>query len=87
MTFWQWLTNNWVKALSTLGALNSALITATASGMFDGLLAPQSVKWLALIGFFMNAWLIGVGFNNSTKERVAAAMETALKSTPPPETP
>lgn len=83
MTFWQWLNDNWVKTLSSIGALNSALITATASGMFDGLLSPALVKWLALGGFFMNAWLIGVGFNNSTKEKVAAAMETAIRSTPP----
>lgn len=82
MTFWQWLNENWVKTLSSIGALNSALITATASGMFDGLLAATSIKWLALGGFFLNAWLIGVGFNNSTKERVAAAMETAIKATP-----
>lgn len=85
MTFWMWLNSNWVKVLSSIGAVNSALISATASGMFDGLLAPNSIKWLALGGFFLNAWLIGVGFNNSTKERVAAAMETALKSTPPKE--
>lgn len=85
MTFFQWLQDNWVKTLSSIGALNSALITATASGMFDGLLPEQSVKWLALGGFFMNAWLIGVGFNNSTKVKVASAMETAIKSQPPKE--
>jgi hypothetical protein len=85
MTFWDWLNSNWVKTLSTIGALNSALITATASGMFDGLLEPASVKWLALGGFFLNAWLIGVGFNNSTKIRVAEAMQTAIRATPAPE--
>lgn len=82
MTFWQWLTNNWVKTLSTVGAMNSALIAAVAAGMFNKLLDDVSIQWLGLAGFFMNAFLIGVGVNNTTKERVAAAMETAIKSTP-----
>jgi hypothetical protein len=83
MTFWQWLQQNWVKTLSSIGSLNSALIAATASGMFTGLLPDTSIKWLALGGFFMNAWLVGVGFNNTTKERVASALETAIKAQPP----
>lgn len=83
MTFWQWLQENWVKTLSSIGALNSALITATASGMFTGLLPENSVKWLALGGFFMNAWLIGVGFNNSAKVAVAKVIDNALQATPP----
>lgn len=82
MTFFDWLQSNRVKTLGSLGALNSALITATASGMFNGLLAESAVKWLALGGFFLNAWLVGVGFNNTTKEKLAAAMEAAIKSTP-----
>ncbi len=83
MIFLTWLNDNWVKTLSGIGALNSALITATASGMFEGLVATTSIKWLALGGFFLNSWLIGVGFSNTTKEKVAAAMQTAI-NTPPP---
>lgn len=90
MTFWQWLNDNWVKTLSSIGALNSALIAATAGGMFIGLLPDTSIKWLAILGFFMNAWLVSVGHRNTTEEKVAGAkvevakaMETALNSTPP----
>lgn len=84
MSFWQWLNSNWVKVVSTLGALNSALITGVASGMFDGLINPNNVRWLGIIGFSMNAFLISVGFNNSTKEKVAAAFQDAINASPPP---
>lgn len=89
MTFWQLLNSNWVKLLSSLGALNSALIAATAGGMFEGLVAATTIKWLAITGFFMNAWLISVGYRNTTAERVAEAkvevakaLDSAIKSTP-----
>lgn len=90
MTFWQWLNGNWVKILSSIGALNSALIAATAGGMFVGLVEDTTVKWLAILGFFMNGWLISVGYRNTTSERVAEAkvevaraLDSAIKSTPP----
>jgi hypothetical protein len=89
MTFWQWLNGNWVKILSSIGALNSALIAATAAGMFAGLVEDTTIKWLAILGFFMNAWLVSVGYRNTTEEKVAdakvevaKAMETAILSTP-----
>jgi len=92
MTFWQWLNGNWVKTLSSIGALNSALIAATAGGMFLGLVEDTTIKWLAIFGFFMNAFLVSVGHRNTTQEKVAdakvevaQAMETAIKSTPPQE--
>jgi len=92
MTFWQWLSSNWVKVLSSVGALNSALIAATAAGMFVGLVEDTTIKWLAILGFFMNSWLVSVGFKNTTEEKVAAAevkvaraMETAILATPPDE--
>lgn len=90
MTFWQWLNGNWVKILGSIGALNSALIAATAAGMFIGLVEEATIKWLAIFGFFMNAWLVSVGYRNTTQEKVAdakaevaRAMETAITSTPP----
>jgi hypothetical protein len=89
MTFWQWLNDNWVKTFSSIGALNSALIAATAGGMFTGLISDEAIKWLAILGFFMNAWLVSVGGRNTTEQKVAAAkvevakaMETAINSTP-----
>lgn len=89
MTFWQWLNSNWVKTLSSAGALNSALIAATAGGMFTGLVEDTTIKWLAILGFFMNAFLVSVGQRNTTQEKVAdakaqvaKAMETAIASTP-----
>lgn len=89
MTFWTFLNSNWVKLLSSIGALNSALIAATAGGMFDGLVDGSTIKWLAILGFFMNAWLISVGYRNTTeikvadaKVEVAKAMQTAINSTP-----
>lgn len=89
MTFWQWLDGNWVKTVSSIGALNSALIAATAGGMFTGLIEDATIKWLAILGFFMNAFLVSVGNRNTTQEKVAdakvevaRAMETAISSTP-----
>lgn len=89
MTFWQWLNGNWVKVLGSIGALNSALIAATAGGMFAGLVEETTIKWLAIVGFFMNAWLVSVGYRNTTQEKVADAkaevanaMQTAIQATP-----
>lgn len=93
MNFWQWLDDNWVKSLSSLGALNSALIGAVAAGMFTGLLSVEAIKWLAIFGFFMNVFLVSVGYRNTTEQKVAhakvqvaKALETAIQSTPPVKT-
>lgn len=89
MTFWQWLNGSWVKVISSIGTLNSALIAATAGGMFIGLVDESTIKWLAIFGFFMNAFLVGVGQRNTTQEKVAdakievaKAMDTAIKANP-----
>lgn len=93
MTFWQWLNENWVKFVSTLGALNSALIAAVAAGMFMGLISDEAIKWLAIFGFFMNVFLVSIGYRNTTEQKVAAAkievakaIDTAIKTPPPKET-
>lgn len=78
-----WLTNNWVKVLSTVGAMNSALIAAVAGGMFNKVMSETDITWLGIIGFFMNAFLIGVGFNNTTQQKIAAAMQDAINAQPP----
>lgn len=90
MTFWQWLNGNWVKILGSIGGLKDALIAAIAGGMFVGLVEEETIKWLAIAGFFLNAWLVQVGNRNTTQERVAdakvevaKAMETAMHTPPP----
>lgn len=89
MTFFDWIRQNWVKVLSSIGALNSALIAATAGGMFDGLISASVIKWLAILGFFMNSWLISVGYRNTTEQKVADAkvevaktVQAAINATP-----
>ena len=84
MTFWDFYQNNRVKLLSGIGAVNNALIGAAATGMLDGLLSVLAIKWLALIGFLINAWLVGIGFNNTSREKIADAIQEALKATPAP---
>lgn len=89
MTFWDWLNGNWVKILGSLGALDSALIAAMHSGMFKGLVEDSTIAWLGIIGFFLNALLVNLGYRNTTQEKVAdakvevaRAMETAITATP-----
>lgn len=86
MTFWEWLNSNWTKILGTLTTMLSTVMALIASGSFEGLLDPIAIKWLSITGIIVGAATAGVGFNNSSKERVAAAMETAIMATPPPET-
>lgn len=82
MTFWDLLNNNWTKILGTATTLLSTLMALVANGSFDGLLSPTAIKWLSIIGILVGAATAGVGFNNSSKERVAVAMETAINASP-----
>lgn len=82
MTFFQWLNENWTKILGTLSTMLTTLMTLIASGAFEGLLEPSAIKWLGIAGMLIGSATVGVGFNNSTKERVASAMETAIKAQP-----
>lgn len=83
MTFWQFVSNNWTKILGTASTMLTTLMTLIASGAFDGLLDPSVIKWLGIAGMLIGSATVGVGFNNSAKARVAEAMETAIKSSPP----
>ena len=78
-----WLNDNWTKILGTLTAMLSTVIALAANGSFDGLLSPEAIKWLSIIGIVLGSATTGIGFRNTTRERVAAAMETAIKSNPP----
>lgn len=83
MTFFQWLNDNWTKILGTLSTMLSTIIALAANGSFSGLLDEAAIKWLSIIGIVLGSAITGVGFSNTTKERVAAAMETAIKTQPP----
>ena len=75
-----WLKDNLVKIL---GSITTSISTLLAANAFEGLLSPPGIRVVNIINVIVGAALVAVGFNNTTKERVAAAMETALKSTPP----
>lgn len=80
MTFWQWLNGNWTKILGSFTAALGALQVMISAGVMDKLVSDVTRGWLGVIIGVVTA---AVGFNNSTKEKVAAAMEMAIKSTPP----
>lgn len=73
------LANNITKIL---GAIQTTLMAMIAAGSFDGLLSGPSIRWIGIVGTLVGAATTAVGFNNTTKERVAEAMETAIKATP-----
>lgn len=82
MTF---ISNHITKVLGAVSTVLSTLMGLIASGQMEGLMSPESIRWLAIIGTLVGAAITGVGFNNSTKERVAQAMELAIKAQPPQE--
>jgi fructose-specific phosphotransferase system IIC component len=83
MTFWDLLSSNWTKILGTISTVLSTLMALAANGSFDGLLEPSSIKWMAIVSLLLGAAITGVGFNNSSREKVAEAMQTAIKANPP----
>lgn len=82
MTFWQLISNNLTKISGTVSTLLATLMTLIASGAFEGLLDPSVIKWLGIAGMLVGSITTGVGFNNSSKEKVASAMETAINARP-----
>lgn len=86
MTFWDLLNNNWTKILGTIATVLSTLTALAASGAFDGLISLHAIKWISIIGILVSAAITGVGVRNTTAERVATAMQDAIKASPPPET-
>lgn len=80
-----WITDNITKILGAISTVIATLMTMIASGVFDGLLDPKDIRWLGIFGMLVSAAITGVGFNNSSKERVAKAMEVAIRSEPPKE--
>lgn len=74
-----WLKDNLVKVL---GSITTSLSTLLAANAFEGLLSQPGIRVVNIVNVIIGAALVAVGFNNTTKERVAAAMETAIKATP-----
>lgn len=82
MTFWQLIINNITKILGVASTVLSTLMTMIANGMFEGLLEPSAIRWIGIIGMLVGTAVTAVGFNNSSKEKLASAMEAAIKATP-----
>lgn len=82
MTFWQWLSENKVKLMGSITTMNATLIALVAGGAFNAVLSTPQIVWLGIFGALVGAALTGAGFSNTTKERVAAAMQTAINATP-----
>lgn len=91
MSFWS---NHKTKALGSAVALVSGLALMTTNMSFDGLLEPATIRWIAivcnLLGTVLGVWTVGIGSSNTTQirvaeaeARVAAAMDTALRTQPP----
>jgi hypothetical protein len=70
--------------LTSFFGIVGGLVTTHA---FDKLLTETQIGWLGIVCTVSTAVLGGMtaarGFNNSTAERVATAMETAIKFQPP----
>lgn len=86
---------NRTKILGMLVAVISATSLMTQSMTFDGLLEPDTIRWIAiicsLIATALGVLTTGVGMSNTANIRVeearaavATAMTTALNTPPPP---
>ena len=82
-----WFTDNLTKILGTLTTMLSTLVTLSASGALDGLMSATSIRWLGVIGMLVGSATVGRGFNNTGKEKIASAMQTAIKAMPGSELP
>lgn len=84
MTF---ITDHLTKILGTSQTLVAAMLGAVATDQIPDLIAKDSpgMQILILANILLGAAITGVGFNNSTKEKVASAMESAIKAQPPKE--
>lgn len=81
------IVDNITKILGTLQTLVAAMLGAAATDQIPDLIASNSrgMQILILANILLGAATTGVGFNNSAKAKVAAAMETAIKAQPPKE--
>ncbi len=77
---------NGTKILGALTAVLGTLASLIAAGAFKELLSQTAIGWLNIVVSLATAGVGGAtmarGFNNTTKERVASAMQDAIKATP-----
>ena len=84
MTFFE---EHGTKLYGGATAFLGTLATLINTGAFNELVSKATIGWLGIFTSLATAVIGGMtiarGFNNSTQERVAAAMETAINATPP----
>lgn len=72
-------------------AFLGTLATLIQTGAFNELLSKSAIGWLGIFAALATAVLGGMtmarGFTNTTKERVAAALQDAINATPPAKEP
>jgi hypothetical protein len=82
-----WLTDNLTKILGTMTTFFGTLGALLGAGAFNELLTKSQIGWLGIVTALFTAMLGGAttarGFNNSSKVKIAQAMETAINATPP----
>lgn len=85
-----WLLQNLTKVFGSIVAVLGTLQTLVSTGGFEGLLEPSGIRWMniwiALLTTLFGGATVARGFNNSTKEKVAAAMQDAINAPPPKQT-
>jgi uncharacterized protein YwbE len=77
-----WIANNITKILGVITTISGTVMTLITTGAFEGLMSANSIRWMSILMTLLGAAITGVGFNNSTKVRVAEAMQTAIRATP-----
>lgn len=78
--------DNGTKILGGLSTLFGTILTLITTGAFDKLLSETSIGWLGIIASLVTTTLGGTtiarGFNNTTKEKLADAFDTAIHASP-----
>jgi len=89
MTFWQMVWDNKVKIMGVLSAVLMQLMSMAASGQLDAVMSMRSITLIGIVGSILGVAITAAGFSNSSavkieqaKATTAAAMETAINSTP-----
>lgn len=77
-----WLDDNLTKVLGYFSTTLATLMTMIASGMFEGLMEPKSIRWLGIFGMLVGGATVGRGYNNTSREKVAEAMSEAIRAVP-----
>lgn len=85
----EWVSKNMTKVLGVLVSIQGWLTVTIAAGGFKGLMQEHTILWLGLGASLLGAIIIGLGYKNSTAEKVAdakvevaSAMKTAINASP-----